>query len=205
MEDFKKQTTAKYNDVREYHSQNVIKVRQRVTFFGTSNKPVAEILYDTTGMRRYYEVACQDKMDWETINSINYLAIWQGVDENKPDGYLGERAAEINLEQQKLVGIDDISAFMEAYDLDPSSTDTKFISNKDVYIIFELFCDSSGIHKRDNAVWFSRKLKGKGFKAIAKKVDNKTIRGFMVNASSSVHGTTYVSLDGGGKKNDIAI
>jgi hypothetical protein len=52
------------------------------TFIGASNNHVRDLIYDPTSMRRFHEIGCLDKLDWETINRIDYLAIWQSVDHN---------------------------------------------------------------------------------------------------------------------------
>ena len=55
---------------------------QRTVFIGASNKPLPSIIYDDTGMRRFYEIVCSDKMDWTTINRIDYSLLWRSVDVN---------------------------------------------------------------------------------------------------------------------------
>lgn len=50
------------------------------TFIGATNDPVQALIYDPTGMRRFYEIKCLDHLDWETINSIDAIGMWQSVD-----------------------------------------------------------------------------------------------------------------------------
>lgn len=52
------------------------------TFIGSTNKPVDELIQDSTGMRRFYQVNTQDKLDWETINTIDYISIWQSINDD---------------------------------------------------------------------------------------------------------------------------
>ncbi len=34
-------------------------------------------------MRRFYQLECQDHIDWETVNALDYSQLWQSVDESK--------------------------------------------------------------------------------------------------------------------------
>ena len=57
----------------------------------TSNKPLADVLYDPTGMRRFYEITSllpKCVAPWEGILSMDPVALWQGIDENLPTGYV---------------------------------------------------------------------------------------------------------------------
>lgn len=53
----------------------------RASFVGTSNRGVNEIINDPTGMRRFYQVNCHDRMDWPSINSVDYQGLWRSVHE----------------------------------------------------------------------------------------------------------------------------
>lgn len=54
------------------------------TFIGASNPDVADLIFDPTGMGRFYECRCLDVLDWSTINSINYTRVWRSVDHKAP-------------------------------------------------------------------------------------------------------------------------
>ena len=195
MEGFKGQLTAGCNSVREYHTQNVIKVRQNVSFIGTSNRPVSEILFDITGMRRFFEVACQDKLDWAMINSIDYLELWQSIDENREEGYLPERSVEIAIEQEHLVGKDDIMAFMEFHNILPDDTNTRMITFSDLFNKFLGFCMGAGINKPDNAIWFAKKLQ-RYYRGTKKRLGSKSHTCYAINVSATVHeGSQYIPLE----------
>ncbi len=56
----------------------------RATFIGTSNYRLSEIIIDPTGTRRFYEMTCSDRIDWTTVNAIDYTKLWASVDENGP-------------------------------------------------------------------------------------------------------------------------
>lgn len=63
-------------------------VDQNSMFIGTSNKPIEDMIKDSTGMRRFFEIKVKDRLDWESINSIDYTLLWKSIDENLPTGYL---------------------------------------------------------------------------------------------------------------------
>jgi hypothetical protein len=50
------------------------------TFIGATNRDLKELIYDPTGMRRFHQLKCLDRLDWETINSIDYVKLWASVD-----------------------------------------------------------------------------------------------------------------------------
>jgi hypothetical protein len=58
-------------------------VRNNATFIGATNRNLSDLIYDPTGMRRFYEMKCLDRLDWDEINAIDYVALWASVD---PDG-----------------------------------------------------------------------------------------------------------------------
>ena len=51
----------------------------RCRFIGASNTPVSALFRDPTGARRFYEFRTADRIDWETINRIDYSALWASV------------------------------------------------------------------------------------------------------------------------------
>jgi hypothetical protein len=63
------------------NGQNITKPN-RSTLIGTCERRVADVLGDEMGMRRFYEIRCLDKLDWNEVNAIDYLALWREVDEN---------------------------------------------------------------------------------------------------------------------------
>jgi len=52
------------------------------TFIGASNNDLQDLVYDPGGVRRFYQLNCQNPMDWGAINSLDSLALWKSVDEN---------------------------------------------------------------------------------------------------------------------------
>ena len=82
--------------MRKIQQQAVETVPQNLTFFATTNVRVRDLIYDPTGMRRFWEIDLtwlsemdpervtdgRPHLDFDTINSIDWRAIWEGIDEN---------------------------------------------------------------------------------------------------------------------------
>jgi predicted P-loop ATPase len=84
MESFKNIITQPRASWRSLGSNRRRVETNRATCIGTSNYPLASIIVDPTGSRRFYELPCSDRMDWSAINAIDYTRLWQSVDENGP-------------------------------------------------------------------------------------------------------------------------
>ncbi len=70
---------------RVMRSNNVVTIRQNLTFIGTSNKEIDQLIRDETGMRRFVSLHFNKHPDFSLINATDYHAIWQSVDELGPD------------------------------------------------------------------------------------------------------------------------
>ena len=49
----------------------------RTTFIGASNNDLIDIIFDNTGMRRFWEMRTLDVLDWSTINQIDYIELYR--------------------------------------------------------------------------------------------------------------------------------
>ncbi len=157
----KKQVTIEYNDYRPMGTNEVYKVKQACSFIGATNRPVAEQIVDGSGMRRFWQLNCQDKLDWDVITSLDYVAMWKGIDENKTDGYVLSQIEAINKKQEAMVAKDDISSFMDDLGIVAGKTPTKDVASGILYREYKLFCDNNGF-KPCSSSWFGRKLAGRG-------------------------------------------
>jgi len=187
----KKQISATYNDVRKLGGNIVTKIKQNASFIGTTNRPVNELIFDSTGARRFYEVKTLDLLDWEAINKINYSELYRGINENRARGYLEEVMEEVKEDQKELVGLDELAIFLESHKL---STGTKEISAIVVYDAYKIWSDANGIKNPINSVWFGRKLKNRGIINITKSFKGKTTRFYMVNEETDLHKKSFDPL-----------
>lgn len=73
---------------RTYYTQTMAHMPNISTFIGASNRSVADVIRDQTGNRRFYEIPCLDRLDWNLIGGysedegIDYNTLWQSIDEN---------------------------------------------------------------------------------------------------------------------------
>lgn len=67
---------------RVFHSQNQRSEQMRATFIGDSNVPVRLLIKDPTGMRRFFEIVCLKRLDWDAVNNTDYALLWRSVDHN---------------------------------------------------------------------------------------------------------------------------
>src|ERR1700677_2673917 len=185
VEKLKNLITAKNNDVRKLHTNTVTKVKQNASLIGTTNKPVAEIIHDVTGARRFYEIRSLDHLDWSSINGIDYLALWRGIDETKDRGYYEEYQEEIKKDQEALIGLEELQVFLDLYNVRPG---TKEVTANIMYDTYKIWCESNGVKAPFNSVWFGRRLQGKGFeKAHQKRVRGKNTLFYNINDESEMH------------------
>jgi predicted P-loop ATPase len=85
---------------------------QLATFIGASNNFVRDLIHDPSGMRRFYELNCQPKLDWVVLNSIDYAALWLSVDHTRPSP-LDEHLVEVERRQDATRNQDSVEEFVE--------------------------------------------------------------------------------------------
>jgi hypothetical protein len=85
---------------RRMYSEDLFKFQQNVTLSGTTNRPINHVIYDNTGMRRWWQIELDtdkyEKMDFPQLNKWEheeeFLPFWKNVDENNEYGYYGPNA-----------------------------------------------------------------------------------------------------------------
>lgn len=80
MENTKFVITAALLSRRPMRTNSLISVRQNATFIGCSNKTLAQLIQDETGLRRFVELHFV-QVDWEVLNRIDPVLLWRSVDE----------------------------------------------------------------------------------------------------------------------------
>jgi hypothetical protein len=81
VEALKNKVTSRTNSYRVLGTNQHVTEVNRATFLGASNKTVQDLIYDPTSARRFWQITTLDRLDWQTINNINYLEMWRGIDE----------------------------------------------------------------------------------------------------------------------------
>lgn len=79
-ESLKRVISADVLNYRPMHTNLTAQAIQRNTFIGTSNKSMIDLVKDTTGNRRFYEIPAGN-INREVVNRIDYQMLWRQVDE----------------------------------------------------------------------------------------------------------------------------
>lgn len=191
VEKLKKTISSSYNDVRKLGTNIVTKIKQNSCFIGTTNKPVSEIIFDPTGARRFFEIKALDKLDWNVINSIDYVALFQGIDENKEKEYFENVQKDVEKDQEDLIGVDELTAFLDTFKI---SSGPKEFSAILFYDTYKTWAEENGIKNVINSVWLGRKLKNRGLDSKLKYSHGKTQRVYYINEDSDLLKKTYDPL-----------
>lgn len=126
MEQVKYVLTSPTLNYRELGKNYRHTVTQNCTFIGTSNIDVVDVIQDPTSARRFWEIRCQDRLDWKEINSIDYSLMWQCVDPQQPSPLKGRWLRLVNRAQHKHLRAKPwTEQFLENYDWDPNGEGMK--------------------------------------------------------------------------------
>ncbi len=117
VESLKRVISADFSSYRPLHTNRQLKVKQNCGFIGVSNKSLSENIFDSTGLRRFVEYKCLDKLDWKSLDILDPLKLWQSIDESKERGYLEPVMKEIGEHQENMVQQDELSAFIQETEL----------------------------------------------------------------------------------------
>ena len=81
LEDIKRIITEDSFTSRIMNTNSDTIVKNRATCCGTTNKDLARLIFDDTGMRRFFQVECKDLLDWSVTTKIDFNLLWRSVDE----------------------------------------------------------------------------------------------------------------------------
>lgn len=175
--------TASILTPRKLGTNSAFKIRQNCTFFGASNRHINEMIFDSTGMRRFYQINCLSKFNWTAVNNINYLQAWRSIDELREEGYLASEVVQTLLKasQQHLVSHDDVDCFIEEHRLLPAAkTAGAFRTQKQIFDDYSSWCVTSGLPVRLSAYELAKRMRNRHFRTVVAKVEGKACRGFYV-------------------------
>jgi hypothetical protein len=176
-------------DTRILKTNRTTKVDVNVTFIGTSNRPVNEIIYDD-GMRRYYQIDALPKLDWEAINSIDYLQLWQCI--NHEHDFLTPVWKELKAAQAGLATMDHVDEFLIECGLLTDSPKIE-VSLTKIYADYVLFSGDSGV-KPLTKFFLAKKLRSHKLESVNKKIDGKTSTCFLVPVGSIIDGKAVLGV-----------
>lgn len=192
----KKMITEERAGGRVYYTQRNVNLANLCSFVGTANDSAMELIDDKTGARRFFEILCAPKLDWDLLNSIDYVALWRGIDETAKSKYYLQVETEIDQRQQSLVSIDMFNMFLQETHLRPSAeepaTSGKWVSSKTFY---KVYCDWLEPYRATplHPATFFKKLTAAGFEKRIQNVANADRRTTTTVYRISAH--TSLTLD----------
>lgn len=161
MERLKNLITSSEVAYRPMYSNNIEKLRNNSSFMGASNNPIGLLLTDRTGMRRFYELKCAPKCDISAAETIDYEALWRGIDETKKS-YVDDLLPQLRETQAEYKAVDEVALFVEHYGLRPEGDeDTSSIETKVLYGDYKEWSTQHG-HPVLQANFFGKKLIANG-------------------------------------------
>jgi hypothetical protein len=89
--DVKSLITSETISWRPMRTNEMVEKKKTASLIGTSNFPIESIIFDTTGVRRFYQVDVQSfessvesNIQQTEMENIDYVSIWKAVDESLP-------------------------------------------------------------------------------------------------------------------------
>lgn len=150
------------NTITSSHfSQRVMRFTEHVTlpnnatFFGCSNEDLQDLIWDTTGVRRFWQITCAEKVDWKRINTLNYRAMWLSVDENAPPPILPFASQIFEKQHDEFRNKDTVEHFIESQ----STKVKRWTLAGDAYQLYRTWCEENGFNSPLTSHKFGKRLK----------------------------------------------
>lgn len=102
LEALKRSITSEEVEWRAMRTNRSVRGPNNATLIGASEKPVRELIHDTQGARRFWQLDAQARLDWDAINRVDYQQVWQCVDQNQGNSPYRSRADEMMAEQNRV-------------------------------------------------------------------------------------------------------
>jgi hypothetical protein len=102
IEEIKQKITGDVFNGRIMKTNNDTVIVNHTTMIGTSNKDLSRLIFDDTGMRRFFQITCKTAFDWNITNHIDYTLLWKSIDEEGKTALSdGEIAASVRVLQNE--------------------------------------------------------------------------------------------------------
>lgn len=85
LETIKDTITSNTIPVNPLYTNKTIEVDQKSSMIGNANQPLATIVLDSSGMRRYNEIIKNAPSIFEETAKVNWTMLWESVDDNLDD------------------------------------------------------------------------------------------------------------------------
>lgn len=143
IESLKAMITAEDMSSRRLGTNSDVTNAQNVTLISTANISVSEVIADSTGMRRFYEVKFNESKEpcWAALKAVDIMDVWRSIDHTIDTPYTLEYKDIIETKQNALVRPDILELFLDnhAISFTESPRGTKQL---DVFTQIKEFSDS---------------------------------------------------------------
>ena len=166
--------TSSFLTPRVLGTHSTPQIKQNVTIIGSSNFPLNEQIFDTSGMRRFYEIRVNREISQAISEGINYLAVWKSIDEEGPSPII-PFLDQLAQHQEAMRTKDTFELFFEEFCIDPTKPLNYRVLIRDVmYKKFKEWAKESG----NDGQWMRDQV-------LKTRLENKGIR------QKTVNGTNY--------------
>lgn len=174
MNRLKKVITSEDLTVKPLHTNEQETYINRSTFIGTTNESVDMLLKDSRSARRWYQMVSPEVCDWDKINSIDYVNLWNSIDAQAECPVKGI-LVDIRAKQEE----DRYQSYTEIFVRDCHLEKTKagITSSARIYEKYREWSEKNGL-LASNQIHFSKELVGLGFERSRVGPKHKRIRGF---------------------------
>jgi len=167
VESLKNKITSTTVSYRLLGTNSTVVETNTATFIGASNKSVLDLIYDPTSARRFWQITSLEKCDATVINSVDYLALWQSVDEAAETPITPYLEEILEFQRNELRVKSPVEQWLEEYrqktgpkavnDSAPNA-DTTWLSSAHLFEDFGIWCEEQNIKNFISMTRFGREL-----------------------------------------------
>lgn len=156
MEALKNTVTASGKAYRMMKTNMHVFIDVNMTLIATTNCKVSSMLRDRTGNRRFFEIRCRPKIDWDVINNINYNLIWRTAVSEANEPPIQLFADDIAAAQVEDRFLDSVDSWLECDDFTGTSNvlpeggpqlglcnPLDGLRLKDLFVRYNIYCQAS--------------------------------------------------------------
>lgn len=121
----KNKITSDYITYRRLGTNTQITKPNVSTFIGAANNPVQSLIYDPTSARRFWQLDTQERIDWNTINTLDYYALWRSVVASEAAPVLGVLDEVLRVQEDELRAKSLVEQWIETHTEEVEQIDLK--------------------------------------------------------------------------------
>lgn len=167
VEDLKRLISSSGISCRRAHESRASRYINRCSFIGTTNESANVLLRDSTGARRFFELKVLKQTNHAVLgfdgrnSQIDYLKLWQGIDDRTETKYWTPVASLIAEKQRDLKAIDPVEEFVRIHRIalvDENTNVEAIVSLQGMWHNYTKWADINKVGQFLNSNVFSRKL-----------------------------------------------